>query len=281
MNAARRELRSPPPVTWELADPRAANERFVDRVVLVTGAAGMIGSGLVEGFLSAGASVHAVDIDGAGLDRLRVDVGAGADDRLTCHVVDLGDLDATVHLANRIERLDVLVNNVGWNDFVLGAEDVTAESWRRVLDVNLVGPALLTGELVPRLAASGQGAVVFITSINGIHPSPWIHYGAAKAALGKVVVDLAHQLAPQHVRVNAVAPGSVLPSRLDADERATAGGGLSSSAVPIEAIVNAVLFLCDSRLSPMTTGQQLLIDGASKRARDRLFDPPRVAQPPG
>lgn len=273
MNAARRELRSPPPVSWELADPRAVNVRFLDRVVLVTGAAGMIGSGLVQGFLSAGASVHAVDIDSDGLERLRVAAGAGADDRLTCHVVDLGDMDATVELAHRIEQLDVLVNNVGWNDFVVRAEDTTAESWRRILDVNLIGPVVLTGALVPRLSASGQGAVVFITSINGIHPSPWLPYGAAKAALAKVVVDLAHQLAPQRVRVNAVAPASVRTTLLHAGQPAPPGNLPGGGPVPIEAIVNAVTFLCDSRSSPMTTGQQLLIDGASRRSRDRLFDP--------
>jgi NAD(P)-dependent dehydrogenase (short-subunit alcohol dehydrogenase family) len=261
-------------VTWQLADPRVTNERFIDRVVLVTGAAGMIGTVLVEGFLSAGASVHAVDLDGAGLARLRCDVGVEASGRLTTHIADLGDLDATVGLAKRIERLDVLVNNVGWNDQVLRAEDATAESWRRILDVNLVGPALLTGSLVPRLAASGSGAVVFITSINGIVPSPWLPYGAAKAALAKVVVDLAHQLAPQHVRVNAVAPAAVQPAHLGADQRARSGA--VAGAVPIEAIVNAVLFFSDSRMSPMTTGQQLLIDGATRRSRDRLFDPSRA-----
>jgi NAD(P)-dependent dehydrogenase (short-subunit alcohol dehydrogenase family) len=271
-------LWSPAAVTWELVDPCAANERFVDQVVLVTGAAGMIGAGLVKGFLSAGASVHAVDIDGPGLDRLRVDAGAEVGDRLTIHTADLGDPDAVAHLASGIDQLEVLVNNVGWNDFVLGAEAPTAESWRRILDVNLIGPALLTGQLVPRLAASGNGAVVFITSINGLHPSPWLPYGAAKAAVAKVVVDLAHQLAARHVRVNAVAPGSVRSAGLDADPGTTGSGVVGVGAVPIEAIVNAVLFLSDSRTSPMTTGQHVLIDGASKRSRDRLFDP--VETPP-
>jgi NAD(P)-dependent dehydrogenase (short-subunit alcohol dehydrogenase family) len=49
--------------------------------------------------------------------------------------------------------------------------------------------------------------VTFTTSVDGIHPSPWLPYGAAKAGLAKVVVDLARQLAAQHIRVNAVAPG--------------------------------------------------------------------------
>ena len=231
--------------------------------MLVTGAAGLIGSVLVESFLAAGASVHAVDIDGAGLDRLRGDVGVEAGDRLVTHTVDLGDLDATVDLAERIERLDVLVNNVGYNDGIRRPDELTAESWRHVLDVDLVGPALLTGRLVPRLAANGDGAVLFITSINGILPSPWLHYAAAKAALAKVVVDLAHQLAAQGVRVNAVAPGLVRPADRPADQRAKAGGALGGGAVPVEAIVDAVLFLCDTRQSPMTTGQQLVIDGAA------------------
>jgi NAD(P)-dependent dehydrogenase (short-subunit alcohol dehydrogenase family) len=256
-------LRSPPPVVWELADPRTANERFADRCVVVTGAAGLIGSVLVEAFLAAGASVHAVDRDAAGLDRLRSSIARrdDVDRRLTDHIADLGDADQVEAFAARLDRVDVLVNNVGFNDDVRGP-DVPAASWHRVLDVNLVGPAMLTGRLAGALAASTDASVVFITSINGVQPSPWLHYGAAKAALAKVVVDLAHQLAPQGIRVNAVAPGVVRGAHESAERRVASADAVGGGAVPIEAVVNAVLFFADTRLSPMTTGQQLVIDAA-------------------
>ncbi|MBV1893861.1 MAG: hypothetical protein KUG57_07420 [Ilumatobacteraceae bacterium] len=69
VTVARRELRSPPPATWKLVDRRGENERFSNRVVLVTGAAGLIGYQLVQAFINSGAIVHAVDINGDGLDR--------------------------------------------------------------------------------------------------------------------------------------------------------------------------------------------------------------------
>jgi NAD(P)-dependent dehydrogenase (short-subunit alcohol dehydrogenase family) len=265
VNAARRELRSPPPVTWMLADPRAANEQFTDRTVLVTGAAGTIGAVLVEAFLSAGARVHAVDIDGSGLDRLRGTMDVTAGERLVTHTVDLGDVEASLAMASSIEQLDVLVNNVGFNDGIQRVEDLTAESWHHTLDVNLVGPAMLTGQLVPRLASSGNASVLFITSIRAVQQSRTLHYGAAKAGLAKLVVDLAGQLAPHGVRVNAIAPGAVHPRDTPTDRQAAVGCLLGAGVVPIEAVVNAALFLCDSRQSPMTTGQQLVIDGGGVR----------------
>lgn len=267
VTVARKELRSPPPVNWQLADPRGQNERFSNRVVLVTGAAGLIGSQLVQAFIASGAKTHAVDIDAKGLDRLAAKVeeeqGEGAASRLRTHVVDLRDPDEISNLAACIDELDLLVNNVGFNDNTMDVEDLTAESWRHILDVNLVGPALLTGHLTPQLSAKSDGSVLFVTSINGVAPSRWLHYGAAKAALGKLVVDLSHQLAEKGVRVNAVAPGMVRAHDDQPDRRVGAGGALAGGAVPVEAVVHAVQFLSDSHVSPMTTGQHLVIDGAA------------------
>jgi NAD(P)-dependent dehydrogenase (short-subunit alcohol dehydrogenase family) len=277
VRAARRELRSPPPVVWELADPRAANQRFDGRVIVVTGAAGLLGSVLVESFLAAGAHVHAVDIDAAGLGRLHMACVDTAG-RLTDHLVDLGDPVAIARFAETLRSVDVLVNNVGYNDDIRGPNP-TAESWRRVLDINLVGPALLTGLLESALTVSRDASVVFITSVNGVHPSPWLHYAAAKAALSKVVVDLAHQLAPNGVRVNAVAPGVVRMAGESPNRRAASGGAIGGGAVPVEAIVNAVLFLADTRSSPMTTGQQLVVDGAIGTYRDGHYDPALLERP--
>jgi NAD(P)-dependent dehydrogenase (short-subunit alcohol dehydrogenase family) len=276
--AARRELRSSPPVSWQLADPLAEDERFVGRRVLVTGAAGLIGSQLVQAFVTSGATVHAVDKNGAGLDELAAQVASaglpGQATQLETHVADLGDPDEIRRLAENVDELDVLVNNVGFNDVITDVEDLTVESWRHILDVNLVGPAMLTGELVPKLSAKSDGAVVFVTSINGVAPSRWLHYGAAKAALGKLVVDLAHQLAEKGVRVNAVAPGAVRLTDDPPDQRAISGGSLAGGAVPVEAIVHAVQFLCESRVSPMTTGQHLIIDGGAGMYRSGVHNQP-------
>lgn len=266
LHAARRELRSPAPPIWRLVDPRAASERFAGRTVVVTGAAGLIGSALTDSFLAAGATVHALDRDPDGLAALAAGpVGAAAGDRLRLHGVDLVDPAAIESFGRSLDRADILVNNVGGNDARQGIEVLDADSWRSMLDVNLVGPALLTQALIEQLQRSDVASVVFVTSINAVAPSPWLHYAAAKAGLAKLVADLAHDLVHDSIRVNAVAPGRVLDRNEPADRRAARPFALGGGTAPVEAIVHAVMFLADAEVSPMTTGQQLLVTGALER----------------
>ena len=262
VHAARRELRTPAPPIWRLVDPRAANERFAGRVVVVTGGAGLIGSVLTESFLAAGATVNALDRDGDGLEALAAgSAGRAAGDRLLVHRFDMTDDAAIDAFGRATDHVDILINNVGANDDRQGIEEITADSWRSVLDVNLVGPALLTRALNEQLRRSDAASVVFVTSINAIAPSPWLHYAAAKAGIAKLVVDIAHDLVLDGIRVNAVAPGHVLDRRRAADRRAKVPFGLGGGAVPVEAVVHAVHFLADAETSPMTTGQQLIVSG--------------------
>lgn len=234
--------------------------------MVVTGAAGLIGSALTESFLAAGATVHALDNNTRGLADLEFSRAAlSAGRRLHTLSIDLADPAAIAAVGCSLERLDILVNNVGANDDRQGVEALDAESWRSVLDVNLVGPALLTGALTPLLKASSAASVVFVTSINAVDVSPWLHYAAAKAGLSKLTTDLAHDLVSDGVRVNAVAPGRVVGTQRPADERADTPYGLGGGAPPVEAIVHAVQFLADAEVSPMTTGQQLVITGAPRR----------------
>lgn len=271
IRVARRELRAPFPVTWELVSPSLPGEQFAGQCVLVTGAGGLIGSGLVEGFVAQGALTHAVDVDPAALDRLRdrlqASVGIPASARLVAHVSDIESEEQQRVLAASIDRLDVLVHCAGFNDLIEDVEDATRASWSRVLDVNVVTPALLTGRLTPHLTSGSTGSVVFITSINAVATSRWPHYGAAKAAAAKLVEDLAFQLAPRGVRVNAVAPGWVRDLRGSAEQRAASHQPLGGASLPVEAIVHAVQFLSDARRSPMTTGQQLVVDGGGALQR--------------
>jgi NAD(P)-dependent dehydrogenase (short-subunit alcohol dehydrogenase family) len=226
----------------------------------VTGAAGLIGSGLVEGFLAGGALVYAVDRDG---DRLQKLASRCADqcDRLVTEVADLRDPDAIQALARRVGSLTILINNAGFNDYASGVATPTIDSWRNVLDINLVGPALLTGALLPQLDhAAPRSSVLFVTSTNGLEPSPWLHYGAAKAGVAKLAHDLAAELAPRSIRVNAVAPGWTTLADLEPHAR-RAPYPLGHTSVPVQAVVHAALFLSDPALSPMTTGQHLAVDG--------------------
>jgi len=261
-HVAMRALFPPPPVSWQLVDPGAGGA-FAGRTVVVTGAAGLLGREMVAALLAQGAQVHAVDRDRAGLAAL---VDGGRSTLPMTHVADLSD-DAAVELvAAAISQcthgLDALIHCIGGSDGRTGVTTIDAESWVRVLAMNLVAPALFTAAMVPLLARVPASGVVVITSINGRAPSPWPHYAAAKAGAAKLTRDLAVQLAPQGIRVNAVAPGWLAAGTDQPlfDRFAPLG----STAVPCAAVVQAALFLADARMSPCTTGQELAVDAGAE-----------------
>jgi NAD(P)-dependent dehydrogenase (short-subunit alcohol dehydrogenase family) len=127
---------------------------------------------------------------------------------------DLSDDSEAAELVPRVireyGRLDVLVNNAGISWPVPHAElsALTADDWRRLLDVNLIAPWLLCTAALPALRSS-SGCIVNVTSHAGVRPKgSSIAYAASKAALNHVTKLLAAALGPS-VRVNAVAPGLV------------------------------------------------------------------------
>lgn len=117
-------------------------------------------------------------------------------------------VDATIA---RFGRLDVLVNNAGATVRIPHADfaAATPEIFRRLYDVNVVGPWQVTVAAMPHLRASGNGCVVNVTSLAGIRPTgSSIPYAVSKAAFNHLTLLLANTVGPE-VRVNAVAPGLV------------------------------------------------------------------------
>ena len=111
----------------------------------------------------------------------------------------------------RFGRLDVLVNNAGTTVRIPHADlaAATPEIFRRLYDVNVVGPWQVTVAAMPHLRASGAGCVVNVTSLAGIRPTgSSIPYAVSKAAFNHLTLLLANTVGPE-VRVNAVAPGLV------------------------------------------------------------------------
>jgi NAD(P)-dependent dehydrogenase (short-subunit alcohol dehydrogenase family) len=263
-------LEQPAPASWSVAAP-GGDGAFEGQVVVITGAAGVLGSALVDAFASASARVHALDVDADGLaactaERSSSSTWAGL---VSDHCVDLLSTPSILRFASTLSTIDVLVHNAGHNDKVADVTDVTMDAFRRMLEVNVVGPTTLTGALTPALVSGEGGSIVFLTSIHSSRSSRWVPYGTAKGALRKLVTDLAGAMAEKGVRVNAVAPARTADKALDPDGRLTPLHLLGSSAVPIEAVSHAVLFLADRHRSPMTTGQELVVDGGALLAPRR------------
>ncbi len=190
-----------------------------ERVAIITGGAQGIGLATARRMLDSGASVALWDIDAALLDTTRTDLSSFGR-RVSTTVVELSD-EAAVQQATSTAlaqhgRIDILVNNAG----ITGGNGVTWELapdvWRRVIEVNLVGPYLTCRAVVPHMLARGYGRIVNIASIAGKEGNPNAsHYSASKAGLIALTKSLAKELATRGVLVNAVTPAAAKTAIFD------------------------------------------------------------------
>ena len=165
-------------------------------------------------------------------------------------------------------RVDVLVNNAGVS-LLTPAEETTIEQWRRVLDVNLTGPFLLSQVLGRLMLEAGGGSIVNIASIAGLHGvADRAAYNASKHGLVGLTRTLAAEWGGRGVRVNAVCPGWV-KTEMDAADQESGGYTdrdiidrvpMARFAAP-EDIAQAVAFLADPALSGFINGVALPVDG--------------------
>jgi NAD(P)-dependent dehydrogenase (short-subunit alcohol dehydrogenase family) len=188
------------------ASTLGAVDWFTGKTAVVTGAAHGIGRGVAEQLAALGARVVAVDRDRAGLAE-----AFGAGPILSC----VGDVavDRPKDLLLSIGKLagspDLLVNNVGF-DTAHGFLDLEEDAFDRVMEANLRGPWFLTravaAEMVHRRTG---GAILFISSLHDHIVRRRPHYSASKAAVAMLVRELAYELGPHGVRVNAISPGVI------------------------------------------------------------------------
>lgn len=230
------------------------------RVALVTGGAHRLGRAFSLALAGAGADVvvnyhssardaarTATDIEALGRSAhvVQADVSQAADVR---RLVD--------ETRQRFGRLDILVNSASLFERAPVA-DITEADWDRVLGVNLKGPFLLSQAAAPLLAAGGGGVIVNIVDLSALQPwATYAHHAVSKAGLLHMTKVLARALAPA-IRVNAIAPGTVLPPE-DGDTEA----GSERRLVPVDGapddVTRALLYLVRS---DFVTGEHLVVDG--------------------
>lgn len=225
-----------------------------------------IGAAIVDAFTAEGATVVAIDREPA----------ADAPSGVTFVEFDLTETTKIDALVQGIEDgsgvVDVLVNNAGIFEPAL-AVDLTLDSYRRVIAINLDAPIFLASRFARGMSARGYGRILNISSVHGVIGEPTaISYDAAKGALNQVTRTLALELGRAGVLVNALAPGFV-KTRLSivdgADETESerfrtlyVDSGrvpLGRAAAPSEIAEHAV-WLCSER-NTYVTGQVLTVDG--------------------
>ena len=120
---------------------------------------------------------------------------------------DLSDMKSINKIAKKIDKLDILILNVGTTDRTEFG-NITLENWNSVLDLNLTNQFFLIQKLKDKMQANGR--IIFISSISSIVPdSVSIAYGVSKAAVNALVMYLAKEFANKKITVNAIAPGYI------------------------------------------------------------------------
>jgi dihydroanticapsin dehydrogenase len=249
-----------------------AGPRLKDKVAVITGAAAGIGEATADLFAEEGAAVVLLDVDPAGeavARRLRERWGRALFVR--ADISNEGEVRDAIGLAQHTHgRIDILVNNAAV--FVLKGLDATPEEWRRSLDVNIVGTALCTRYAVEVMKLHGGGSIVNLGSISSFVAQPeFITYSATKAALLNMTRCMALDLAPYHIRVNCVCPGTILTSATDRHmaQTGTSEETFAAQQAPLHLlnrvgrpreVAYAILFLASDEAS-FVTGAPLLVDG--------------------
>lgn len=243
-----------------------ADQLLQGRGVLVTGAASGIGEATARRLVVAGARVALVDVNETALHR----VATSLDKRAVAIPADLLDDEAAERVIGEaveaLGRLDAVVNSAGILE-TMPIEELTRESYDRVMGVNVRGPLFLTQAALAHL---GPGAsIVFIASGNALLASPnGSVYAASKGALVSLVKGLAADLAPRGIRVNAISPGPIATPLLSAAladpevkaslERGVPAGRLGTA----EEVAELVLYLVGDA-SSFVHGANFAIDGGT------------------
>jgi NAD(P)-dependent dehydrogenase (short-subunit alcohol dehydrogenase family) len=242
------------------------------KVAAVTGGAGGIGGATVRRFLEEGAKVAFCDTDAEKGAAFEGELGTG---NAFFTRVDVSDeaqaqrfIDETVA---RFGRVDVLVNNAAIRNYV-DVTEASAESWERVLGVNLKGFAFCAKAAIGQMRATGGGAVVNLASVRSLVAGPkCVQYDTTKAAILGLTRSMARDHAPDNVRVMAVGPGPIFTDFHEKravelgqshDEYRKVFGAdtmMNRPGTPRE-VANAILFVASDEASFMT-GTCVFVDG--------------------
>jgi 3-oxoacyl-[acyl-carrier protein] reductase len=180
--------------------------RLHNTVAIVTGGGSGMGEAIAETYAREGAKVAVVDIDGAAAKKVAARIGKSAI-ALACDVTKRSDIDAAVAATLKaFGHLDLLVNNAGVAHVNKPLLDIDEKEFDRVFAINVKGVFLFSQAAVAAMRGKG-GVIINIGSTAGLRPRPGLSaYNATKGAVHNLTKTLAVELAPDKIRVVAIAP---------------------------------------------------------------------------
>jgi len=242
---------------------------IADQVAVVTGAAQGNGRAIALGLAGAGARVAGCDVQAGPLDSLVAEVARDGGAAIAVPF-DVTEVEACRDAAAAVEEAfgpaAILVNNAGIIRRTPPDAGTFADDWHQVMAVNATGVMQVTRAFLPQLRATG-GRIVNLASVMSVTAGPGIAaYCASKGAVLQLTKALAHDLAPDGIRVNAIAPGVIETPMTEVTRRNPEAIGRFMAHTPLgrpgrpEELVGPVLFLA-SAASSYVTGAMLAVDG--------------------
>ena len=248
-----------------------------DKVVIVTGASRGIGKAIALGFAGEGTRLSICGRTPETLEEAVSEI-KGHGTEVFAKQTDVTDAEQAAEFVSATQdkygQIDVLINNVGGSRWT-PTLDISDQEWHEILDLNLVSAARMSRAVIPTMQAQGGGVIIMISSIWGREGGGHITYNAAKAGEISMSKALAYELASDNIRVNTVAPGSILfpgggwERRIKADPEGMAT--FVEQNLPLgrfgkpEEIANVVVFLASERAS-LVSGACINVDGCQSKS---------------
>ncbi len=248
--------------------------RLKGKAAVVTGGALGIGGATARRLAEEGASVLIADVDvaAASANAAAIANGGGRALAMRADVSRAAEIDAMIdRAASEFGRLDILVNNAVSSELWRGDNqlaDITEADFDAGMGILVKAHFLAVKRAAPHMRDAGGGSVVNISSVHGLFGAPGaLVYETGKAAVIGITRQLATELGPSGVRVNAICPGHIVTERAQAAWDENPDGlrfiedqyPVRRSGKPVD-IANAVVFLCSDEAS-FITGHALVVDG--------------------
>lgn len=251
---------------------------FKNKKVLITGGRSGIGYGIAKSFLQLGAQVFICSRKVEPLNKAAKELAVfGECHSHPCDIRNITDIKAlTEKIRTTFGRLDILINNAG-GQFPAPAELISENGWAAVINNNLNGTFYMSQEMAKSFFIPQKNGIIINIIANVLRGFPGMaHTGAARAGVENLTKTLAQEWAEHHIRVNAVAPGTIESSGLEQypqpikDMFAEAKkDNLMGRFGTVEDVANAVLFYA-CPLSSYISGTTLYVDGMEHLTGDRM-----------
>jgi len=243
--------------------------RLKDKVAIVTGAGSGNGAAIATGFLEEGAKVVFADINIENAFKVASESGYDKDNWIAVEV-DVANADSVQEMVDKTKetfsKIDILVANAGITikkPFL----ELTEADYERVMDVNAKGVFLCSQAVAKVMVEQGCGSIIHISSTTSVIAEPnAVQYGASKGAVASMTRHMAFELGEKNIRVNAIAPGTILTNLTSARLQDKAVLAKEADLTLLKRIGNpkdvlgAAIFLASDE-SSFITGTHIFVDG--------------------